>query len=249
MLSIGDGANDVSMINEADVGVGIRGVEGGQAASASDFSITEFQQLRPLLMFHGRECNRRNSYMIQYNFYKNIVFTVPLALFGLISGWSGETIYDIYILQIFNVVFTVWPIIFFCLFDFEHGKEKLMYTPSLYSRALIDPYLSVKTIIGWFTQALAHGVIVWFLCQVFFGWSLSEDGMTTDMLLQGNMIYLAVVCVCNFQILFDSNLFNWITLLGVIYSIGSYFVCVLIESQFEVFGIYQQYLDMNTLQI
>ena len=69
------------------------------------------------------------------------------------------------------------------------------------------------------------------------------------MLLQGNMIYLAVVCVCNFQILFDSNLFNWITLFGVIISIGSYFICVLIESQFEIFGVYHQYLEMNTLQI
>lgn len=89
MLCVGDGANDVAMITQAHVGVGIAGMEGSQAVSASDYSISEFQQLAPLVLYHGRECYRRNSYMITYNFYKNIIYSMPLVLASLYNGWSG----------------------------------------------------------------------------------------------------------------------------------------------------------------
>lgn len=76
-LAIGDGANDVSMINAAHVGIGINGLDGLQACRASDYSIGEFKYLLPLLLIHGSECYRRNSIVILYNFYKNIVLVLP----------------------------------------------------------------------------------------------------------------------------------------------------------------------------
>ena len=65
------------MITAAHVGVGIKGLEGSQAARASDYSIGEFKMLRKLLLYHGRENYRRNSYLILYNFYKNFILIVP----------------------------------------------------------------------------------------------------------------------------------------------------------------------------
>ena len=76
-LSIGDGANDVNMITAAHVGIGIKGVEGQQAARAADYAIGEFKFLRRLLLYHGREAYRRNSILICYNFYKNIILVMP----------------------------------------------------------------------------------------------------------------------------------------------------------------------------
>ena len=76
-LAIGDGANDVNMITSAHVGVGIKGVEGYQAARAADFSIGEFKFLRRLVLFHGRENYRRNSNLICYNFFKNVLLVLP----------------------------------------------------------------------------------------------------------------------------------------------------------------------------
>ena len=76
-LSIGDGANDVNMISEAHIGVGIKGLEGNQAARASDYAIGEFKLLRRLVLCHGRECYRKNSQIILYNFYKNILYLIP----------------------------------------------------------------------------------------------------------------------------------------------------------------------------
>lgn len=76
-LAIGDGANDVNMITAAHVGIGIKGVEGQQAARASDYSIGEFKILRNLVLDHGRECYRKNSSLISYNFYKNLLLVLP----------------------------------------------------------------------------------------------------------------------------------------------------------------------------
>ena len=88
-LAIGDGANDVNMITAAHVGIGIRGVEGLQAARASDYSIGEFKFIAKLILYYGRESYRKNTNLIIYNFYKNMLYVLPqfwLAFFNQFSG-------------------------------------------------------------------------------------------------------------------------------------------------------------------
>lgn len=72
-LAIGDGANDVSMIQTADVGIGISGQEGMQAVMASDFAISRFKYLERLLLVHGHWNYDRLARMVLYFFYKNAV--------------------------------------------------------------------------------------------------------------------------------------------------------------------------------
>lgn len=117
VLAVGDGANDVAMITQAHVGVGISGMEGSAAVSAADYSISEFQSLSTLILVHGRECYRRNAYMTTYNFYKNIIYSMPLVCCGMISGYSSQTIYDIYLLQIYNLAFVCFPIMIYAVYD------------------------------------------------------------------------------------------------------------------------------------
>jgi len=93
-LSIGDGANDVNMIMRAHIGVGISGLEGQQAARAADYSIGQFRFLKNLLFCHGREAYRRNSYLISYMFYKNVLYVIPIFMYGWLSFFSGEVIYN-----------------------------------------------------------------------------------------------------------------------------------------------------------
>jgi phospholipid-transporting ATPase len=76
-LAIGDGANDVNMITAAHVGIGIKGVEGQQAARASDYAVGEFKTLRRLVLYYGRESYRKNTHLICYNFFKNMVVVTP----------------------------------------------------------------------------------------------------------------------------------------------------------------------------
>lgn len=72
------GANDVSMIQMADVGVGISGQEGRQAVMSSDFAMGQFRFLVPLLLVHGHWNYQRLGYMILYNFYRNAVLVLVL---------------------------------------------------------------------------------------------------------------------------------------------------------------------------
>jgi phospholipid-transporting ATPase len=88
-LAIGDGANDVNMITAAHVGVGISGLEGQQAPRAADYSIGQFRFLKNLLFVHGREAYRRNSFLVIYMFYKNILLVIPVWWFGAYSLFSG----------------------------------------------------------------------------------------------------------------------------------------------------------------
>lgn len=76
-LAIGDGANDVSMIREAHIGVGLYGNEGMRAVQSSDFALGEFKFLWRLLLHHGRLCYLRYAEMTMYFFYKNVAMTIP----------------------------------------------------------------------------------------------------------------------------------------------------------------------------
>jgi phospholipid-transporting ATPase len=131
-LAIGDGANDVNMISAAHVGIGISGLEGQQAARSSDYAIGQFKFLKPLLFQHGRECYRRNSYLISYMFYKNVIFVFPMFWYGFYSVFSGVSFYEPFIYQLYNMFFTSNPIIYYALFDYEFQKETFLKDPKLY---------------------------------------------------------------------------------------------------------------------
>ena len=109
-LAIGDGGNDVSMIMEAHIGIGIYGEEGLRAAQSSDYAIGEFQVLRRLLFFHGYLNLMRNSIMVIYFFYKNFVFTIIHFFYGFINDFSGQTIIEDWFISLFNLIFTSIPL-------------------------------------------------------------------------------------------------------------------------------------------
>ena len=142
-LAIGDGANDVNMITAAHIGVGIRGLEGQQAARASDYSITEFKHLNHLLFVHGRESTRKNGYTICYCFYKNMIVVMPIFWFGFYSGFSGQTIYNQWQYQLYNTIFTALPICIFAIFDKQYEREELLSNPKLYTDSLKGTYIYI----------------------------------------------------------------------------------------------------------
>lgn len=135
-LAIGDGANDVNMINSAHVGVGISGLEGQQAARAADYSIGQFKYLKTLMFVHGREAYRRNSYVVLYMFYKNVLLVLPIFYFGIYSQFSGTLFYGTLLYQGYNVVLTACPILWYGCIDQEHARETFMSQPQLYKIGL-----------------------------------------------------------------------------------------------------------------
>ncbi|GJY32474.1 probable phospholipid-transporting ATPase 4, partial [Tanacetum coccineum] len=122
-LAIGDGANDVGMIQEADIGIGISGMEGMQAVMASDFSMPQFRFLERLLIVHGHWCYKRISKMILYFVYKNIVFGLTLFYYELYSRFSGDVLYDGWYMVVFNLFLTSLPVISLGVFEQDVSSD------------------------------------------------------------------------------------------------------------------------------
>ncbi len=116
-LSIGDGANDVNMIQEAHIGVGLYGNEGMRAVQSSDYALPEFQYLWRLLLVHGRWNYLRVSEMILYFFYKNIIFTIPQFYYAFFCAFSGQSFFGQNYVSLYNLAFTSIPLIVKALFE------------------------------------------------------------------------------------------------------------------------------------
>lgn len=142
-LSIGDGANDVSMIQMADVGVGICGQEGMQAVMASDFAVPKFKMLQNLLLVHGHYSYDRLSRLILYFFYKNAAFVFVLFWFQLYCGFSGAVMIDQIYLMIFNFVFTSLPPFAIGVYDKKLPERILLNNPKFYRHVSIHENLIV----------------------------------------------------------------------------------------------------------
>ena len=115
-LAIGDGANDVAMIQTAHIGVGISGEEGLQAANNSDFAFAQFRFLKQLLLVHGHWNYRRIAIVILYSFYKNLAFVFTSFFLVLYTAWSGAPLYEGLISTSFNI-FLATPILLVRVFD------------------------------------------------------------------------------------------------------------------------------------
>ncbi|OWK60809.1 putative phospholipid-transporting ATPase VA [Lonchura striata] len=131
-LAIGDGANDVSMIQVADVGVGISGQEGMQAVMASDFAIPRFRHLEKLLLVHGHWCYSRLANMVLYFFYKNAMFVALLFWYQFYCGFSGSSMIDQWYLIFFNLFFSSLPQLITGVLDKDVPAEVLIAIPQLY---------------------------------------------------------------------------------------------------------------------
>ncbi|XP_047023326.1 phospholipid-transporting ATPase VD [Helicoverpa zea] len=132
-LAIGDGANDVSMIQTADVGVGISGQEGMQAVMASDFAVSRFMYIERLLLVHGHWCYDRLARMILYFFLKNATFVFLVFWFQLYCGFSSMVMIDQVHLMTYNLMFTALPPIVIGAYDRVAPAALLTDRPGLYS--------------------------------------------------------------------------------------------------------------------
>ncbi|KAM4585877.1 phospholipid-transporting ATPase VB [Fundulus diaphanus] len=131
-LAVGDGANDVNMIQAADVGIGISGQEGMQAVMASDFAISRFKHLTKLLLVHGHWCYTRLANMVIYFFYKNVAYVNLLFWYQFFCGFTATTMIDYWLMIFFNLFFTSTPPILFGIFDKDVSAEVLLGVPELY---------------------------------------------------------------------------------------------------------------------
>jgi len=212
-LAIGDGANDVSMIRAAHVGVGISGEEGLQAARASDYSIAQFRFLPLLLLLHGRPAYRRVSLLILYSFYKNVVLQLTQLWFASQSGWSGQTLYERWTLAAYNAFFTSLPIIAFAIFDKDVSDDSILAHPALYREGINGYHFRARKFVGWLANAFWHSVIVYMVPMTALAGGIAagavvSDGRVLGLYEQGLGVYTAALATVTLKLALETRLWN-----------------------------------------
>ena len=228
-LSIGDGANDVGMILESDVGIGIQGKEGVEASRASDYSLPEFSFLQKLLFYHGREDYRRNSYYIIYEFYKNIVFTSPFVYFGFLNFFSGNSYYDALLIQFFDMFFASLPMFYFAIFDKEYDNDVYTKKPELYLTGISHKYFNTKLFWKEMFMGFLEGLVITINgCLLY---EYNKEGYTdNDIISLGVVVFSGVVITVNVKILTRASIIDFILVLFIAFGIGMLYLTIFLNS-------------------
>ncbi|NXU37934.1 AT10D ATPase, partial [Drymodes brunneopygia] len=220
-LAVGDGANDVSMIQVADTGVGISGQEGMQAVMASDFAISQFRHLRKLLLVHGHWCYTRLTNMVLYYFYKNVTYVNLLFWYQFFCGFSGTSMTDYWILILFNLLFTSVPPIIYGVLDKDVSAEILMELPQLYTMSQKSVAYLPSTFGVTLLDAFYQSLVCFFV--PYFTYCDSD----IDIFSFGNPINTAALFIMLFHLLIECKSVTWIHAVVIIGSILFYFVFTL----------------------
>uniref|UniRef100_A0A3Q3NG47 Phospholipid-transporting ATPase n=1 Tax=Labrus bergylta TaxID=56723 RepID=A0A3Q3NG47_9LABR len=220
-LAIGDGANDVSMIQVADVGVGISGQEGMQAVMASDFALPRFRYLQKLLLVHGHWCYSRLANMILYFFYKNAMFVALIFWYQFYCGFSGSAMIDQWYLIFFNLMFSAFPQLITGTLDKDVSAETLQQLPQLYVNGQnseeYKPYMFWMNMIDAFYQSL----ICFFI--PYFAYADSD----VDLFTWGTPITTLALFTILVHLGIETKTWTWMNWLSISFSISLFFTVAL----------------------
>jgi len=224
-LAIGDGANDVSMIKTAHIGVGISGQEGMQAVLASDYSVSQFRFLERLLLVHGRWSYYRMCKFLRYFFYKNFAFTLCHFWYAFFCGFSAQALFEPMFIAVYNLFYTSQPVLALGIFDQDVNEDTSLKFPKLYTPGLESSSFNKQEFFKSALQGFLTSCVLFFLTYGAYSDKIMANGMTlSDHQLFGTVVATCLVIIVNLQVALDSSYwtyFNHITIWG---SIAVYFI-------------------------
>ncbi|OMP06880.1 Cation-transporting P-type ATPase [Corchorus olitorius] len=231
-LAIGDGANDVSMIQMADVGVGICGQEGRQAVMASDFAMGQFQFLKRLLLVHGHWNYQRVGYLVLYNFYRNAVFVLMLFWYILCTAFSTTSALTDWSSVFYSVIYTSIPTIVVGILDKDLSHRTLLQYPKLYGAGHRHEAYNMR--LFWITMidTLWQSLVLFYLPLYVYKES------SIDIWSMGSLWTIAVVVLVNIHLAMDIQRWVFITHVAVWGSIIITYACMVVLDSIPIFPNY-----------
>ncbi|KAK2495667.1 LOW QUALITY PROTEIN: hypothetical protein MC885_014260 [Smutsia gigantea] len=274
-LAIGDGANDVSMILEAHVGIGVIGKEGRQAARNSDYAIPKFKHLKKMLLVHGHFYYIRISELVQYFFYKgafpcpeprfcgdsgpeerhsNVCFIFPQFLYQFFCGFSQQTLYDTAYLTLYNISFTSLPILLYSLMEQHVGIDTLKRDPSLYRDIAKNALLRWRVFIYWTSLGVFDALVFFFGTYFMFeNTTVTSKGQivtaSTHMIFGnwtfGTLVFTVMVFTVTLKLALDTHYWTWINHFVIWGSLLFYIVFSLLWGGVIWYGFDKRYLTIT----
>ncbi|CAK7274382.1 drs2 neo1 protein [Sporothrix epigloea] len=222
-LAIGDGANDIAMIQASHVGVGISGREGLQAARISDYSIAQFRFLQRLLLVHGRWNYSRTSKYILATFWKEMVFYLVQALYQQYNGYTGTSLYESTSLTVFNTLFTSLPVILLGIFEKDLRADTLLAVPELYTYGQRSLGFCFRKYLGWNALAVCEALIIFYvLYAVYVAADFISD---TTLYAMGSLAFSVCVIFINIKMLaLELHNQTIVTAAGLLISVTGWFL-------------------------
>ncbi|XP_032977919.1 phospholipid-transporting ATPase FetA-like [Rhinolophus ferrumequinum] len=257
-LAIGDGANDVSMIKAAHIGVGISSQEGTQAMLNSDFTFSQFQYLQRLLLVHGRWSYNRMCKFLSYFFYKNFAFTLVHFWYSFYNGFSAQTVYDAWFITFYNLVYTSLPVLGLSLFDQDVNETWSLHFPELYEPGQHNLYFNKKE----FVKCCLHGVyssfVLFFVPMRTICNSVRSDGKEiSDYQSFSLIVQTSLLWVVTMQIALETTYWTVISHFVTWGSLGFYFcilnflycdgLCSMFPNVFQFLGVTRNTLSLPLL--
>ncbi|WOL06845.1 phospholipid-transporting ATPase 1 [Canna indica] len=231
-LAIGDGANDVSMIQMADVGVGICGQEGRQAVMASDFAMGQFRFLKRLLLVHGHWNYQRVGYLVLYNFYRNAVFVLMLFWYVLCAAFSTVSAVTDWSSVFYSVIYTSVPTIIVGILDKDLSYKTLLNFPKLYGAGHRQESYNLH--LFWITMLDT----LWQSLVLFYVPLFTYRNSSIDIWSMGSLWTISVVILVNVHLAMDIKRWVLVTHIATWGSIFISYLCMVILDSIPLFPNY-----------
>ncbi|XP_026726480.1 probable phospholipid-transporting ATPase IIB [Trichoplusia ni] len=167
VAAVGDGGNDVAMIQEADIGVGIEGAEGRAASLAGDVSVRSFCSLARLLLVHGRRAAMRSAALSLFIVHRGLIVSTMQAVFSVVFYFSSVSLYPGFLMVGYGTVFTMLPV-FSLVLDKDIPGSTALQHPQLYKQLTKGRQLSYKTFYIWTDISIYQGAVIMYGALVLF---------------------------------------------------------------------------------
>ncbi|XP_026161377.1 phospholipid-transporting ATPase IC [Mastacembelus armatus] len=228
-MCIGDGANDVNMIKTAHVGVGVQGVEGGQAVQNADFALAQFRFLQRLLLVHGRWSYRRISLFLQYFLFKTCSFALVHTWFGIFNGFSSQSLYETWFIPLYTVFYTSFPIMCMAFLEQDVSPESSLKLPELYKTGQRQELSSTLVLSFSLLHAVYASFVFFFIpFGVFYNTAYDYQTMAVT-------VSMAVTFTATVEIILRIRYWTKFNVAAVLVSLVMFFICTKITHSTRLF--------------
>ncbi|XP_037661590.1 probable phospholipid-transporting ATPase IIB isoform X5 [Choloepus didactylus] len=223
--AVGDGGNDVSMIQAANCGIGIEGKEGKQASLAADFSITQFKHIGRLLVVHGRNSYKRSAALGQFVLHRGLIISAMQAVFSSVFYFASVPLYQGFLMVGYATIYTMFPV-FSLVLDQDVKPEMAMLYPELYKDLTKGRALSFKTFLIWVLISIYQGGVLMYGALVLF-----ESEFVHVVLISFTALILTELLTVALAV----RTWHWLMVLAEFLSLGCYVASLAFLNQY--FGI------------